>query len=587
MEELGASALPGFEDGAAVDISFDLVEAAVEELLGRRPALGRRLVRLSGSTEVDRYLCRWMLREVGGFLALLLLVASPRLVCYEHVELERTWPNGLDFAFLAEVARGLPLDPSQRAALDKLDFGIARAPMLRTRAATAAHAALELAAVWGGWLRRLRLRPRRLPDRPLMIRSYGQDWGMDRAGRRRLRNLDFVVDGDVISAAEVTVWAADDVSVERDAEMLRRGYAVLRRSDVFVTPGGLLRALPSLLSAATLFIRLAGAERWWQRPLRTLCEESLLWREVGRQAKPRLFLALNDLDPAGIARTLALRREGCFSVEYEFSSHWRTTDRQWVPDYVYAFVVVDAMVVWGPLHTEHFLNHRGAIRECWDVGCLWSEHARLVRQEAAIGRFYREAIERSNGFRLGDFEGIVGVFDTSTASFFTADDVAAFYAGVAAVSRRFPRILFLCKPKRPIEQWCRAAVDGAAVERELAEAPNVVVLDNYFETAAVVGVSDLSVSACFTSPAVETLGVGTPALYFDATDRFPQSFLRRIPDFVVTSEDDLTAQIEEQLARSDDERAVDLRNRFMGLEGHFDGRAITRLRSRIRAVLDA
>ena len=586
VDVLGAAAFPGFEDGAAVDISFDLTDAAVDELLRRRPAVGRRLVRLSGSSDVDRYLRRWMLREAGAFLALLILVASDRFDAYARVELERTWPGGLDVALLAEVARGLPLEPAHRAALDKLDVAIA-AGSWRTRAATAVHAVRELGGLWAGRLRLLRLRPGTLPERPLMIRSYVEDWGVDYAGHRRLRNLDFVVDGAAIAPAEVTVWAADDVPVERDAEVRRRAYAVLRRSDVFVSPAGLLRALPTLLSATVLFVRLATAERWWQKPLRTLCEETLLWREVGRRASPRLFLALNDLNPGGIARTLALRREGCLTVEYEFSSHWRTTERHWVPDYVYAFAVVDAMVVWGPLHAEHFLNHRGAIRECWDVGCLWSEHARLVREEPETAAYYRGEVERAHGLVLDSFDAVVGVFDTSTASFFTADDVAAFYRGILAVSRRLPRVLFLCKPKRPTGDWSRLVAEGDALEREFVDAPNLVLLDNDFETGAAVGLSDLSVNACFTSPAVETIGVGTPALYFDATSRFPQSFLRGIPDFVVTSEDDLAAEIEAQLARHGDAQAADLRSRFGTLEGHFDGLAITRLRSRIRAVLDA
>ena len=258
VEVLGTAALPGFEDGAAVDVSFDLVDAAVDELLRRDPALGRRLERLTGSTDVDRYLRRWMLREAGDLLALLILLASPRLDGYERVTLERTWPHGLDFAFLAEVARTLPLEPAHRDALARLDVPLTPTRSAQTRAATAIHAVRELGRVWTWWLRRLRFVERTLPERPLMIRSYGQDWGLDHAVSRRLRNLDFIVDGDVIEAADVSIWAEDDVPEELDAELLQRGYAVVRRADVVVTPAGLLRGLPLLASATALFLRAAG-----------------------------------------------------------------------------------------------------------------------------------------------------------------------------------------------------------------------------------------------------------------------------------------------------------------------------------------
>ncbi|HET7568261.1 MAG TPA: hypothetical protein VFJ91_09740 [Gaiellaceae bacterium] len=587
---LRPGALPGFEDGAFVAGCFDLVELGVEELLRRRPRVGAALVRLAGSADVDRYLCRALLRETGTLLGIALLVASPALAGYDRVVVEQHWPNGPDFAFLTRVARERrpPLPDDVADALARLEFQTEQAPAPLRALRSAVHAARELAALWRETLALVRPRGRALPRRPLLVRSYGEDWGLDRGGQPRLRNLDFAVDGETLAPAEVAVWLEDGVPADRRERLAERGYAVLSRADVAVGPAGaLVRLLPGLLAASALFARLAGAERWWHEPVRHFVARTLLWREVARGARPRVFLALNDIHPTGVARTLALRRAGCLTVEYEFSSHWLTDERGWIPDYVYGFTVVDAMVSWGPLHSDHFRNHRGAFGEFWEVGCLWSEHARLVRDDAGLRGRYRAAIERSLGFPLAGFDAVVGVFDTSTASFFGHDDMAAFYAGVAAVARRLPRVLFLCKPKRPPETVFANARAGRELEAELAAAPNVAFLDQYFETAAAVAFSDLSINACFTSPAVETIGAGRPALYYDPTGLFPDSFFRRVPGLVATSEDELARRVQELLAAGDAEREADLRTRFAALEGHFDGRAITRLRERLRAALDA
>lgn len=585
---LPPGALPGFEQGSMTDGSFDLVDAAVDELIRRRPALVRQLVRATGSEDVDRYLRRAVLREVGSFLGLVLLVASPELEGFESVVVEERWPYGPDFAFLAELARRVPTLPLPvAAALSRISFGADAVPQASRRLRTAANALTELGTLWRECARLLGPRSRPLPRRPLLIRSYVEDWGLDRGGQPRLRNLDFVVDGEMIAPDDVGVWLEPGVPEDRRGRLEQRGYATLELGDVRVGPLRFLRRfVPALLASTGVFARLAIAERWWAEPVRRLLVQTLVWREVGVRARPRVLLALNDLHPSGIARTLALRRSGCLTVEYEFSSHWLTDERGWVPDYVYGFTVVDAMVTWGPLHSEHLRNHRGSIREFWEVGCLWSEHARLVREDAELGARYRAALAAGHGIAPDDFERVVGIFDTSTAAFFGPDDMVAFYAGVAALAQQLPRVLFLCKPKRPPESVFGRGAGGREVEAALAAAPNVAILDEYFETAAVVGLCDLSVNACFTSPAVETIGVGRPALYYDPTDLFPGSFFRRIPRLVATDERELAALVEQQLFASPEERAADLHERFAELEGRFDGRAITRLRERLRAAVD-
>ncbi|HET8892656.1 MAG TPA: hypothetical protein VFM96_00965 [Gaiellaceae bacterium] len=586
---LPPGSLPGFDQGAAVDASFDLVELAVAELCRRNPRVLRGLRRIAGDDDIDRYLCRALLREAGSFLGLALLVASPGLAEYERVVVERRWPNGPDFAFLARVARThRPAFPPPVAdAIERMSFEAEEGPRALLAVRSLANAARQLLTLWRDCLGLIRPTVRQLPGRPLLIRSYGEDWGLDRGGQPRLRNLDFVVDGETVLPEEVGVWLEAGVPADRRRRLEERGYGVIGRDDIAVGPLSFVRRfLPSLAGATTLFARLAAAERWWPEPVRRLLFESLLWGEIARSARPRVLLALNDIHPSGLARTFALRRAGCLTVEYEFSSHWLTDEKTWIPDYVYGFTVLDAMVSWGPLHSDHFRNHRGVIREFWEVGCLWSEHARIVRENDQIGDRYRETLRRVHGVELGQFDYEVGVFDTSTASFFGPHDMVAFYAGVSVLAARMPHVLFLCKPKRPLPALFAQVGDGASVEAALTAAANVVMLDEYFETAAVVGLSDLSVNACFTSPAVESIGAGRPAVYYDPTDLFPNSFFRSIPGLVATTVDNLCELVEKLLALDEVELTADLGARFAALEGHFDGLAITRLRGRLRAVLD-
>lgn len=585
---LPPGALPAFEEAAQVEGSFDLTELAVGRLLGRRPALGRRLARLAGSDdELYRYLCRSLLRDVGGLFALLQLVAAQASRAGGRVVVDRHWPNGADLAFLAGLAGGLDLPPELADALERTVFEATASPVaLRLR--TALRALRQAADLWAEWVRRIRVGVRRPPKRPLLIRTYATDWGLDRGGQRRLRNLDFVVDGETIRADEVAILAEENVPGERDADLEARGYAVLRRSRTTVGPARFAAGvLPRLVSATASLLRLAAVEPWWRQPVGVLLSEALLWREIARTVRPRAMLVVNDIHPSGAARTLALRSHGCRTVIYEYASSWAFDARGWVPDFVYGFTIADALVTWGPLHTEIFRQHRGAIGAYWEVGCLWSEHARLIRDEPSYGDPYREELERAYGISPGQFAHVIGVFDTSLAPLLLRPpDLVAFYAGVAALARRLPRVLFLCKPKRQLDAVLAGVEGWSGTESALGAAPNVVVLDSHFETAAAIGLSDLSINACYTSPAVETIGAGRAAVYYDPTDRFPDAFFRAIPDFVATSEEELARLVDRQLAASEEARAGDLRSRFEGLEGHFDGLAITRLRARLRAVLD-
>jgi polysaccharide biosynthesis PFTS motif protein len=187
---------------------------------------------------------------------------------------------------------------------------------------------------------------------------------------------------------------------------------------------------------------------------------------------------------------------------------------------------------------------------------------------------------------LDRFGRRVGVLDTSTSSALSPADIASFYAGVLRLAAREPEVVFLLKPKNPPETVLGGEA-GERVLRAIDTAPNVVLLPNRFETAAIVGLTDATISACFTSTVVEGIGCGRPAVYYDPTDRFPDVFWRRIPDMVCVTDEELFERIHYLLWECDPETYLAyLRRHCSALEGFFDGLAITRLRRHLaRAAL--
>jgi polysaccharide biosynthesis PFTS motif protein len=584
---LAPNALPDFERGAEVDGLFDLVDL-VYDALCERSSIPARLRRIFRSDGVDYFFRRWLVREVGAFFSLALLVEQSELASYRVIDIERRWPNGPAYSLIAEVLASSSLEPTAEVSggVARLRFS-AGAGRGISWAKNAARTARTLAQLWLRPLMRMRPFAAPLPRVGLLLRTYPTDWGIDVGAQRRLRNLDFVVDDDIVRTADVGVWAEPGVSDAQCRALAGRGYPVLRESTLRTHPGAfVLRTLPRLVRLTPVCFRLLRWHRGLHAAVATLSAQYLLWSEVCRQARPSVLLAVNDISPAGVARNVALAAHGCLSVEYEFSSHWRADAADWVPDYVYAFTLLGAMATWGPRHSAFIERHRGRIAEYWDVGCLWSEHARVVAADPALRRLYADDIERRAGVQLDRFRNRVAVFDTSPSSMLSPDDLTAFYAGVLDLARELDDVLFVFKPKNPPdERIFPYSARGDEIRRALDSASNVVLLPNNFETAAVVGLTDGSISACFTSTVVEGLGCCKPAVYFDPTDRLPNAFWRSYPGLVCVDAAALENRIRELLTSDPAAFADFARREYADIEGHFDGLAITRLREHLRAAM--
>lgn len=581
-----------------------LIEAILATLSQSRPYGWVR--QLYGSADIDFYYRRSLLYELAPLIGLANLLSKPPLNRYESINLHSDWPvNALFPVFLSlwqdhgqrkrlEVHLPGPLS----CALDRLRLTDQRC--ISSKVKDHFRTFYYFAATWYLVLRQVRPFVKPLPQARLLLRTYPSDWGVDLGGkdgssdrvgeRKRMQNVDFMIDCKEIKNEDVAVWVEQGVSADRQQALRRRGYRLVRAEDVtFGIVFFAKQALPLLLSYSRLLPSLS-AEGWWKLHLTVLTYYYLLWEEACRRIKPAVFLSYNDISARSVARNLVLHRSRCLTVCYQFSCNQAIgEDGSYALNQVYPYQVVGAFATWAPVYTKQFQSHPGAIHAFGEVGCIFSELVRLVTEDPVLVRYYTNQLNTDLARPVDHYKRRVAVFDTSISTMLSAHDLMSFYGGIVRVAQRMPEALFLCKPKNAIEGLFDAAgEDGKSIQSLIAKTPNVVFVPLYFDEAALVSLTDLTIAACFTSLAVQTLGAGKRAVFFDPTNRLPHAFWRRIPGLVCVTDEEFYERLYYLLYDCDDATYLTYLRRYcMHIEGHFDGRGIARLRQRLLEMMSS
>ena len=610
---LGLSAVPHLQilwDAKVLEATavFGLVEAILDAVSRQSPIL-EWMRRRYGSPDFDHAIRRLLLDHLGPLLGLAWLMTKPPLSAYESVELDKSWPHIPAWSLLQDLRRR----PDSRMrlaaflprplweALDRLSV-----PSEHRRRGNIvvrfARAVFHVARAWYWAMRRLRPRtPRQSPIR-LMLRTYATDSWLysPQVIRDRLRTVDFVL-GDGLSIDDVTIWAEPNTPEDRRRALVERGYRLLSSDQVVFGPlAAVSRLLPCLLSYTALLPKLAGENGWFLANGLNWLSFYELWHEVCHQFRPKAFLVHNDLGHLAVARDLVLQQHGCRTIFYQHSSSnlELSADGSHDLSLAYPYLLFDAVVTWGPDHTSMVRAHPNAVGEYWEVGCIWSENARMVAEDAALNRKYIGLLASQVPDSLDRYERRVAVFDSTVSSIKLAKEEGAarghpdrwvgLYAGVVRLARRLPDVLFVCKPKFPFEEVLRYIGEpGDQVLRDIDQTPNVVVLPVAFETGAVIALTDMALTTSYGTPLIEAIGYGKPAIYYAEKDYLPDSFWRRIPGMVCVTDEELYDRVRHLLWECDKEAYSEyLRTYCMGIEGHFDGLAITRLRQRLLELID-
>ena len=435
-------------------------------------------------------------------------------------------------------------------------------------------------------VRRVRLRNMPRKHFHLAIKTSLHDWGVsEECSQPQSRVVDFICDGESFHPGNTFIWAEGDLPATRLAAFQNRGYEVAAASNIRFDPKVLFCAFPVLLRFFIYRLSMGFSRSFACLACRDLYQVYLQAVALCEYYSPTYFLLHNDLTTASVARTLVLREKGCRSVFYEHSSHSLIQGVE--PDCSY--LLYDAVATWGPAMSRYFQRHPGNFGETWEVGCIWSEHIRILKEDADLLNQFRHLIDDYARNPLKSYRNIISVFDTSVNEvMFNKAEAIQFLLDIAWLASEYPEICFIYKPKwnlsHLVEQF------GMAIPKayeQLGKVRNVVILPSDFGPSAAIALADLTISVCFTSTAIESIGCGVKALYYDIYDRSgPESewgaFWHKFPELVCRNRDQLKARIDKLMYEVTDKEYQTYLNRYLDdMEGFFDGRAITRLRKKL------
>ena len=157
-----------------------------------------------------------------------------------------------------------------------------------------------------------------------------------------------------------------------------------------------------------------------------------------------------------------------------------------------------------------------------------------------------------------------------------------FLEGILRLLDDLPGIGVIFKNKRDLKDITEHSPEILPLYHALQEHPRCYLTDEKDpDPAETIAATDLVISACFSSPAIEALGARCRAFYYDASDRFRGTYYDRFPRFIAHDYVQLVDWTRFWLYEtSDDEFSRFLETYIRGeVEAGIDGAAIFRFRS--------
>jgi polysaccharide biosynthesis PFTS motif protein len=424
-------------------------------------------------------------------------------------------------------------------------------------------------------------------------------YNTDLAFFQKERSIDFLVDGITLHRANTVFFLETPVSEDYRKNLALRNYTAVDVPDIL---GNLEWAIIKKTyphSIRTWFFILIRSFSEWPLFSFTSLESihtQVLWSALLERYTLRHHIAYNDTSTVQITRNIMLRNRDITTWYYVHScgtmNYFSPADCPETPHIIHAYLYFDRFVTWNRKVQDYYTAHPHAMQKFESFGCQWSDSIIAIGKTLSRPEDRWRSVARWVGPGKSVQPGnIIAVYDSTFGgeATLTASHMLAFVHGIARLLEHFPAITVLFKMKytkkdmdamHPVE---REPEIRAAYNRLLAHPRCLPLTDDNSETSEVIAVSDLVISACFTSPTIETLAALKKGIYFDALGIAKGTFYDRYPNLMAHSTDELLFLADFWLNKlTDNEFKTFIQDYVSGdIDWFADGKAMERFRQAI------
>lgn len=239
---------------------------------------------------------------------------------------------------------------------------------------------------------------------------------------------------------------------------------------------------------------------------------------------------------------------------------------------LHSFLYYDNVVLYGAIIERVFKKHRNLIKRYIRTGVLFSQIVKEL-QEGKLESPIFDLVRKKNLPRK-----IIGVFDTT----FADKDGIRFGNDILRLLEELPDIGIVFKAAKEPELTPHLT----PIYERLKSHERCLLFYRYSQEGVsapeVIAVSDLVVSAAYTSTTAEALGARKRGIYYDVAghDIGDKYYFNRFPNFVAHSYEELKRLIHYWLYECTDEEFNDFLNTYVKdeIDPYLDGKALSRFR---------
>ena len=209
-----------------------------------------------------------------------------------------------------------------------------------------------------------------------------------------IRGPDFLADGAGIHRGNTLVVPLGKLAMKHSHTMLSKGYNI---GHSLQSPG--FKALLAVtLTEVSVLVQLLTVKAWVVDVAAHMARDYWTWSKFQSEFEIDHFVTYADLGIGHIGRNILLNQRGTHTWLYLDSmgtgdSYLTTSSNKPYRDTAWGYLNYDHCVTWNYRNSNYLQQHNQAVRDYCVVGCIWSEHVRLIKEGLINSRFKEQLTE--------------------------------------------------------------------------------------------------------------------------------------------------------------------------------------------------